>query len=348
MPEARCMTNHLNPMTGQPLIPSTQLTLADVPRYDYEEELNDPDAIRALDEFCLYFDSYEVGGANSNDYFLMHWALLAAFSTPDHAPWLEVRDLVLARSLLFAYQRCAHNEPYDLNKYPGLGAYINWLLESVRAAIRRRDDQRLPIAQLDPDITPVSLSSRFAAGLEYAFELHREQRRKGSGIPYLGHLLGVCSLVIEDGGTEDEAIAALLHDAAEDAGGVAILEQIESRFGPLVSSIVEECSDTFQTPKPPWRERKEEYIEHLASARPSTLRVSLADKLFNARALMRDYKLVGDRLWDRFVEGEQSQLWYYSALADRYLDLLPGQMANELRDSVDELQRLVDVSKNRS
>ena len=105
---------------------------------------------------------------------------------------------------------------------------------------------------------------RFSGALKYAVELHASQRRKGSDTPYIGHLLGVCGLVIEDGGSEDEAIAALLHDAAEDQGGEATLEEIEELFGPEVRRIVASCSDTFEMPKPPWRERKEDYVAAIA------------------------------------------------------------------------------------
>ena len=129
---------------------------------------------------------------------------------------------------------------------------------------------------------------------------HRDQRRKGTEIPYIGHLLGVCSLVIEDGGTEDEAIAALLHDAAEDQGGEQTLERIRAEFGDHVAEIVRACSDTLEDPKPPWRTRKEAYLAHLDEQPAPVLRVSLADKLFNARAILRDYLSVGDELWQRF------------------------------------------------
>ena len=193
--------------------------------------------------------------------------------------------------------------------------------------------------------TPASPSSsvlgeRFEQALPFAAETHRTQVRKGSGIPYIGHLLGVCSLVIEDGGSEDEAIAALLHDAAEDRGGERMLTEIRTRFGDHVADIVAAYSDTFQTPKPPWQERKQTYIDHLDGQPEAVLRVSLADKLFNARAILRDYLVVGDDLWDRFKAGRDEQLWYYRELADRFSHLLPGRMAVDLSDVVDELERV--------
>jgi tetratricopeptide (TPR) repeat protein len=183
------------------------------------------------------------------------------------------------------------------------------------------------------------LGERFEDALAFAARVHRNQRRKGGEIPYVGHLLGVCSLVIEDGGTEDEAIAALLHDAVEDQGGDAMLGQIRERYGPAAADIVLACSDTTQTPKPPWRERKEAYLAHLDDAPISVLRVSLADKLYNARAILRDYELDGERVWERFNRsaGRDGQLWYYDELAARFGELYPSPMATELRQVVDRL-----------
>jgi (p)ppGpp synthase/HD superfamily hydrolase len=186
----------------------------------------------------------------------------------------------------------------------------------------------------------LGFGERFEEALEFAAATHRTQVRKGSGIPYVGHLLGVCSLVIEDGGSEDEAIAALLHDAAEDRGGERMLAEIRTRFGDNIADIVAACSDTFEMPKPPWQERKQTYIEHLDSQPEAVLRVSLADKLFNARAILRDYLVVGDQIWDRFKAGRDGQLWYYRELADRFSRLLPGRMAVELTEVVQELDRV--------
>ena len=191
------------------------------------------------------------------------------------------------------------------------------------------------------DVDQAVLGSRFEQALQFAATTHRSQSRKGSGIPYVGHLLGVCSLVIEDGGGEDEAIAALLHDAAEDQGGERMLEEIRRRFGDDVATIVAACSDTFETPKPPWEARRRRYIEHLVGQPESVLRASLADKLFNARAILRDYLVVGDELWDRFGVGRDGQLWYYRELADRFAVLLPGPMAVELSEVVHELEEAV-------
>jgi (p)ppGpp synthase/HD superfamily hydrolase len=189
------------------------------------------------------------------------------------------------------------------------------------------------------------LGERFELALNFAAETHRTQVRKGSGIPYIGHLLGVCSLVIEDGGSEDEAIAALLHDAAEDQGGQKMLDDIQVRFGDHVAAIVEACSDTLESSKPPWKARKDAYLEHLEHQSESVLRVSLADKLFNARAILRDYRVQRENIWERFQSGRDGQLWYYRQLADRFSTLFPVPMASELSDVVEELEQTVIANR---
>jgi hypothetical protein len=142
------------------------------------------------------------------------------------------------------------------------------------------------------------LSRRFDEALVYATHLHEGTFRKETSIPYVSHLLAVCARVLEDGGSEDEAIAALLHDAVEDAGGEARLRAIRARFGERVAAIVAGCSDTDESPKPPWRGRKERYVRHLKTeADASTLRVSLADKLHNARAILRDHREIDEAIW---------------------------------------------------
>src|ERR1700712_5106795 len=159
------------------------------------------------------------------------------------------------------------------------------------------------------------LSTRFDEALRYASTLHRTQTRKGGDVPYVGHLLAVASLVIEGGGTETQAIAGLLHDAVEDQGGAPILAEIREKFGEDVAVIVAECSDTDEVPKPPWKPRKERYIAHLKTASEATVLVSLADKLDNARAILRDYRDIGEGLWTRFSEHDPHEhLWYYESL----------------------------------
>lgn len=165
------------------------------------------------------------------------------------------------------------------------------------------------------------LDLRFQEALRFAVELHAAQSRKGTSIPYIGHLLGVCSIVIDAGGSEDEVIASLLHDGPEDQGGLATLERIRRRFGDRVAEIVEHCSDTFEEHKPPWRDRKERYLETLRSCEDeSVYLVSAADKLHNLRAILKDYREIGDLLWPRFSapSGKVDVLWYYEALLQRY------------------------------
>ena len=152
------------------------------------------------------------------------------------------------------------------------------------------------------------LSDKYKQALAFAFDLHRTQERKGSGTPYVAHILGVSSMALEYGATEEEAIAALLHDAAEDQGGEAILLEIENRFGPSVAGVVRECTDAVEDPKPPWKERKVRYLEHLKSASASAGLVASCDKLYNLRAIVADYRIVGETLWDRFAGGKEGVL----------------------------------------
>jgi hypothetical protein len=190
-----------------------------------------------------------------------------------------------------------------------------------------------------PPLPGVALMERFDRATQLARTLHATQRRKGGEIPYFAHLLAVASLVIEDGGDEDEAIAGLLHDAVEDQGGADTLKVIRLQFGDRVAAIVQACSDTDVIPKPPWRERKEAYIEHLGSAESSTLRVSLADKLHNARAILFDLREHGSAVWGRFTTGSpEDQPWYYGGLADAFEAREAGPMAAELRRVVGEIR----------
>lgn len=171
------------------------------------------------------------------------------------------------------------------------------------------------------------LTDRFAQAALYAIELHRTQTRKATAVPYVTHLFAVCSLVLEDEGTEDEAIAALLHDGPEDQGGPAVLEEIRDRFGEAVATIVAGLSDAMPglgEAKPPWRERKETYLRHLASAPASVLRVSLADKLHNARSIQVDLGIVGEGVWDRFNAARADQAWYYGRLLTLFGERLPA------------------------
>ena len=193
------------------------------------------------------------------------------------------------------------------------------------------------------------LTQRFDAALVYASRHHRAQLRKGTEVPYLSHLLAVAGIVLEMGGSEDEAIGALLHDVVEDGGGPEALAHIENLFGAPVAAIVAANSDADEIPKPPWRVRKEEYIAGIAHKAPDALRVSVADKLHNARSILFDYRLHGEELWSRFKAGEGTAIrWYYRAIADafdgRRADLGPGGRAalDELVRVIDELDRLID------
>ncbi|MCV7187860.1 HD domain-containing protein [Mycolicibacterium thermoresistibile] len=186
------------------------------------------------------------------------------------------------------------------------------------------------------------LTVKFDQALLYAADLHRGQLRKGGGIPYLGHLLSTAGLVIEAGGSETQAIAALLHDAAEDQGGIPTLNEIRARFGDEVADIVDECSDTFETPKPPWRERKQNYLRRLETVSDDTVLVSLADKLDNARSTLRDLRRHGDALWQRFsVHDPQLHLWYYRALHEVYARRNRTWLVDELGRVLDDLEQIV-------
>jgi (p)ppGpp synthase/HD superfamily hydrolase len=178
----------------------------------------------------------------------------------------------------------------------------------------------------------LTLSRRFDAALALAMDLHRRQSRTGSGVPYIAHLLSVAALVLEDHGGEDEAIAALLHDAVEDQGGLPTLARIRADFGDAVAEIVLANSDeTWDDPergttKAPWQARKEKYVADIAHKSPGALRVSLADKVHNARAIVADLALVGPALWSRFTGRRDGTLWYYRALADAFASVTPKKL----------------------
>ena len=184
------------------------------------------------------------------------------------------------------------------------------------------------------------LSTRFEEALVFAARLHGEQIRKGTVIPYIAHLLGVTSIVLEHGGNEDEAIAALLHDAIEDQGGASTREEIRRRFGETVVAIVNGCTDAEVIPKPPWKARKEAYIAHMAHASSSVRLVSAADKLHNARAILADYRVLGDALWIRFNGGKAGTLWYYRSLVSAFRARGTTPLVEELDRVVSEIEDL--------
>jgi GTP pyrophosphokinase len=190
----------------------------------------------------------------------------------------------------------------------------------------------------------MQLTSRFHDALSYATTLHSNQQRKASGEPYVTHLLATAAIVLEYGGNEDEAIAALLHDAVEDQGGLPTLAEILHRFGPAVAAIVEGCTDTAETPKPPWRPRKEAYIAHLRTASDSVRLVSAADKLHNARSILREYRQQGEALWSHFRGGRDGTFWYYRAVIDALRQAGGNPLVDELERTVAELERLASAS----
>jgi (p)ppGpp synthase/HD superfamily hydrolase len=187
----------------------------------------------------------------------------------------------------------------------------------------------------------VRLSPRYFEAVAYASGLHAGQTRKGTTIPYVTHLLGVSSLVLEALGDEDQAIAALLHDAAEDCGGEPRLVEIEEMFGPRVASIVRGCSDSLvqdPTVKAPWRERKEEYIAHLQGVSPDLILVSCADKLHNARSLWTDIQREGAQTMERFNATGPEIAWYHTSLLDAFASRsAPADLLIPLREVTENL-----------
>lgn len=180
--------------------------------------------------------------------------------------------------------------------------------------------------------------------MTYAHDVHQGQFRKGTAIPYIAHVLGVAAIALEYGADEDEAIGALLHDAAEDGGGEATLAEIRARFGDAVGDIVLGCSDSLvEDPedKLPWRDRKENYLVHLENASQSVCLVSAADKLHNVRSIIRDYHQHGADIWLRFQGRRDGTLWYYETVAHTLARRYYSQLTRDLQLAVDELLALV-------
>lgn len=193
-------------------------------------------------------------------------------------------------------------------------------------------------ARTSQAVTP--LGPRFQKAFRFAAEKHRGQRRKASRIPYLAHLMGVASLVLEAGGDEDLAIAALLHDVVEDCGGEKMLREVRRRFGNRVAGIVDGCTDAYTTPKPGWRERKQNYVGRLKNEDQDTRLVSAADKLNNVRSILSDYREVKESIWSRFNGGRDGTLWYYRTLRDEFLRDKPNRITRDLELAVNELEGL--------
>jgi len=186
----------------------------------------------------------------------------------------------------------------------------------------------------------VKLGPRFLRAFEFAAEKHKNQTRKASTIPYIAHLMGVASLVLEAGGDEELAIAALLHDVVEDCGGEPMLKEVRRLFGARVAKVVEGCTDADTYPKPPWQARKEEYIRHLKAADSDTKLVAAADKLNNVRSILSDYRAIGESVWSRFHGGREGTLWYYRSLRDVFLRYKWNRITRDLELAVKELDAL--------
>jgi (p)ppGpp synthase/HD superfamily hydrolase len=186
----------------------------------------------------------------------------------------------------------------------------------------------------------IKLGPRFQRAFQFAAEKHFGQTRKASTTPYIAHVMGVASLVLEAGGDEDLAIAALLHDVVEDCGGVAMLKEVRRRFGKRVAEVVDGCTDAYEVPKPPWRERKESYIRRLKKESAATRLVSAADKLNNVRSILSDYRVVGESVWSRFNGRREGTLWYYRTLRDEFLRCDKNRITRDFDLAVRELESL--------
>jgi (p)ppGpp synthase/HD superfamily hydrolase len=191
------------------------------------------------------------------------------------------------------------------------------------------------------------LTQRFQEALNLATKVHAGQYRKGKDVPYIAHLLAVTALVLENGGDEDEAIAALLHDTIEDQRDKISLQEIRQQFGDKVAGTVDGLTDAKTWPKRPWRQRKEAYIAHLRQSSPSERLVSAADKLHNARSLLYDYRTTGESIWQRFNGGKEGTLWYYRALLEAFRAAGPTPLVDELERVISELERLVASTSGR-
>ena len=201
---------------------------------------------------------------------------------------------------------------------------------------------------IDMGTKQLYLTTRFTSAVDYARHIHIE-RRKGTDIPYMAHLLGVASLVMGEAGhagfpvTEDMVIAALLHDAAEDQGGLRRLQDIEQNFGPNVARMVEGLSDSLSedsSKKQSWPERKQAYIERLRGEPADVRLISVADKIYNARAILEDYREIGPRVWERFKRGRAEQIWYFDELLAVYKSTGTSRIVEELERVVEELRQI--------
>jgi (p)ppGpp synthase/HD superfamily hydrolase len=187
---------------------------------------------------------------------------------------------------------------------------------------------------------PAALGTRFEDALLFAAQKHASQKRKSTSIPYIAHLMSVAALVLEAGADEEVAIAGLLHDVVEDCGGKPMLEEVKRRFGARVAHIVDGCTDAYVVPKPPWQQRKQDYLEHLRTADADIRLVSTADKLHNSRAILADYLEDGESVWERFQGGREGTLWYYGAVTAELGRTERNRLTPVLERTVRELDQL--------
>ena len=191
---------------------------------------------------------------------------------------------------------------------------------------------------------PPPLGSNLQRAFRYAAEKHEGQTRKQTAVPYLSHLIAVASLVLEAGGDEEMAMAALLHDVVEDCGGLPRLREVRRMFGARVAEIVEGCTDSFENPKPEWLERKKNYVHELKQANADTRLVSAADKLHNVRTVLTDYREQGESIWRRFQGRRDGTLWYYRALSNEFRRH-PNRLTRELDIAVKELGKTIGIRR---
>lgn len=188
------------------------------------------------------------------------------------------------------------------------------------------------------------LSDRFTNAMTYAIFVHKSQNRKNTNVPYISHLLAVTSIVLEEGGDEDLAIAALLHDSVEDQGGMDRLIDIRLHYGERVANIVEACSDSFTSPKSPWKIRKDYYLEHLKTADEDVLLISLADKLHNSSTICRDFQKEGEKIWGRFNGGKEGTIWYYKQLVEIFIKSNKYPiLVNQLQENVTRIEEYAET-----
>jgi len=197
------------------------------------------------------------------------------------------------------------------------------------------------------------VGKRFRDALVWAAELHEEQKRKGGNVPYVAHLLGVAAIVLEHGGDEDQAIGALLHDALEDQAHRMTPGEIGARFGERVERIVEACTDGEPEEQRDrdigrWRVRKQKYIDEIAAKPAEALLVSMADKLYNARAILEDYRELGDKVWPRFTAGKEGNLWYYRAMLTAFRPRAENRLWHELDRTVAEIEAMAASAAGKS